>query len=253
MTNIHLEVLLLLFFVAFFAGYLDTLAGGGGLITLPALMLAGLPITAALGTNKLQSSIGGMTATLVLLRNRKIDLRLIRWPLLMAFLGGVIGAVSVIWIDKASLKWLVPGALVAIIIYFLFAKQSENLTESSSTKIWIHTYLVSPLIGFYDGFLGPGTGSFFTASNVYFRSLNFVAAVGYAKPLNTATNIAALLIFVFTDSIHWLAGIVMIFGQIIGCYLAAKRLHLYSAKFLRRLVVCVSFVLLTSYLIREFL
>ncbi|MES2674651.1 MAG: TSUP family transporter [Pseudomonadota bacterium] len=253
MTNIHLEVLLLLFFVAFFAGYLDTLAGGGGLITLPSLMLAGLPITAALGTNKLQSSFGSITATLVLLRNKKIDLRIIRWPLLMAFLGGMVGAISVIWIDKASLHWLVPSALVVIIIYFLFAKQGEHSSESSATKIWIHTYLVSPLIGFYDGFLGPGTGSFFTASNLYFRALNFVSAIGYAKPLNAATNVAALLIFIFTDSIHWLAGIVMIFGQIVGSYLAAKRLHLYSARSLRRLVVCVSFVLLTSYLIREFL
>jgi uncharacterized protein len=253
MIDIHLEVLLLLFFVAFLAGYLDTLAGGGGLITLPSLMLAGLPITAALGSNKLQSSLGSITATLVLLRSKRIDLKLIRWPLLMAFIGGVIGAMSVIWIDKASLKWLVPGALVTIIIYFLFSKQSANPTTLSSTKIWIHTYLVSPLIGFYDGFLGPGTGSFFTASNLYFRSMNFVEATGYAKPLNAATNIAALLIFVFADSIHWLAGIVMIFGQIIGSYFAAKRLHLYSARFLRKLVVGVSFILLISYLIREFL
>jgi uncharacterized protein len=247
-----LPILLILFFAALAAGYMDTLAGGGGLITLPALMLCGLPITTALGTNKLQSSFGSVTASLVLLGKRKIVLGKIIKPLMFALIGGFIGAISVLWIDKSALKWLVVTALIMVVTYFLLSKKSTTSQSSvSPIKQWFHTYIAVPLIGFYDGLLGPGTGSFFTAINLYFRGFDFHSATAYAKPLNAATNVAALTVFIFNDSVNWIAGVVMITGQISGSWLAAHKLHHYSPEFLRKLVISVSLVLLVSYVIRE--
>lgn len=251
MIDLNLAILLLLFFAAFFAGYMDTLAGGGGLITLPALLLCGLPITSALGTNKLQSSFGSTTASLVLFAKQKIIVRKITKPVIFAFIGGLAGAICVLWIDKSTLKWLVVVALGLVLIYFLLSKKSSSEAPANQTKIWIHTYIAAPIIGIYDGLLGPGTGSCFTAVNLYFRGFDFHNATAYAKPLNAATNLAALGVFIVSDSVNWLAGLVMIAGQILGAWLAAHKLYSYSQVFLRKLVISVSFLLLISYVIRE--
>jgi uncharacterized protein len=249
--ELTLAVLLMLFVAALLAGYMDTLAGGGGLITLPALLLCGLPITSALGTNKLQSSFGSTTASLVLFAKRKVVITTIIKPVVFAFIGGIIGAISVLWIDKSALKWLVVIALVTVLIYFLFSKKSNGETKVNSTKIWLHTYIAAPVIGIYDGLLGPGTGSFFTAINLYFRGFDFHSATAYAKPLNAATNLSALAVFILSDSVNWLAGLAMIAGQISGSWLAAHKLYHYSQSLLRKLVIGVSLLLLTSYIIRE--
>lgn len=252
MIELTLAILLMLFVAALLAGYMDTLAGGGGLITLPALLLCGLPITSALGTNKLQSSFGSVTASLVLFGKQKIVLEKFFKPLIFALLGGFIGAISVLWIDKSALKWLVVTALIMVVTYFLLSKKSTtNQSSVSPIKQWFHTYIAVPLIGFYDGLLGPGTGSFFTAINLHFRGFDFHSATAYAKPLNAATNVAALAVFIFNDSVNWIAGVVMITGQISGSWLAAHKLHHYSPEFLRKLVISVSLVLLVSYVIRE--
>jgi uncharacterized protein len=246
-----LPIFLILFFAALAAGYMDTLAGGGGLITLPALMLCGLPITTALGTNKLQSSFGSVTASLVLFGKQKIILAKILKPLIFALMGGFVGAISVLWMDKSALKWLVATALILVVIYFVFSKKVISESPVSSIKIGFHTYIAVPLIGFYDGLLGPGTGSFFTAINLHFRGFDFHSATAYAKPLNAATNLAALTVFIFNDAVNWLAGLAMILGQIAGSWLAAHKLHHYSQEFLRKLVISVSLILLVSYVIRE--
>ena len=251
MIELTLAILLMLFVAALLAGYMDTIAGGGGLITLPALLLCGLPITSALGTNKLQSSFGSTTASLVLFAKRKIVIATIIKPVIFAFIGGIIGAVSVLWIDKSALKWLVVVALIAVLIYFLFSKNSIAGTSVNNTKVWFHTYIAAPVIGIYDGMLGPGTGSFFTAINLYFRGFDFHTATAYAKPLNAATNLSALMVFIVSDSVNWLAGAVMILGQILGAWLAAHKLHHYSPELLRKLVIGVSLLLLISYVIRE--
>lgn len=251
--ELTLAIFLMLFFAALLAGYMDTLAGGGGLITLPTLLLCGLPIISALGTNKLQSSFGSTTASLVLFAKHKVVIAAIIKPVIFAFIGGIIGAIGVLWIDKSALKWLVVIALVLVIIYFLFSKKFDGETKVNHTKVWIHTYIATPVIGIYDGLLGPGTGSFFTAINLYFRSFDFHSATAYAKPLNAATNLSALTVFIVNDSINWLAGLVMIFGQILGSWLAAHKLYHYSQTLLRKLVICVSLLLLTTYIIRELL
>jgi uncharacterized protein len=249
--ELTLAIMLMLFVAALLAGYMDTLAGGGGLITLPALLLCGLPITSALGTNKLQSSFGSTTASLVLFAKRKIVIATFIRPVLFAFIGGMIGAVSVLWIDKSALEWLVVVALVAVLIYFLFSKNSQGETSVNAAKVRFHTYFAAPVIGIYDGLLGPGTGSFFIAVNLHFRGFDFHRATAYAKPLNAATNLSALLVFISSDSVNWLAGLVMIFGQILGSWMAAHKLHHYSQSLLRKLVIAVSLLLLLSYVIRE--
>ena len=125
--ELSIEIVALLFCVAIFAGTIDTMAGGGGLITVPALMLSGLPPISALGTNKLQGCLGTGTATYILLKKSKIKWRYIRPLVITAFLGSVAGTVAVQYINQDHLALVIPFVLVSIAVYFLAYNPAKKL------------------------------------------------------------------------------------------------------------------------------
>lgn len=238
------EWLIFLFCVAVIAGFLDTLAGGGGLITLPALLMSGLAPLEVLGTNKLQGSMGTATATSLLLKKRKIHWADIRGLMLFAFIGATLGAIAVQFVNTEALTLLIPFVLLGIAIYFIISPQPSQIEQTPQLALPLYQRLIIPSIGAYDGAFGPGTGSFFALAGVSCRGLGLIKATATAKPLNFATNLASLLVFIFAGQIAWLVGLIMMGGQFIGAWLGTHSLFHIPVSLLRALVVVMCLAML---------
>lgn len=245
-ASFSIELLSMLFVVAVVAGLLDTLAGGGGLISIPALIISGVPPLAALGTNKLQGSVGTATASFMMLKKKKVEWHEVKYLMLSAFIGATIGTVIIQFVDTQVLSFVIPLVLVFIAAYFLIspvptASVTPKLSESKYKKT------VVPAIGCYDGMFGPGTGSFFALSGVSCRGQDLISSTAVAKPLNFSTNIASLFVFLVAGQIVWVIGILMMVGQMIGAWVGSHFLLKINPVYLRGLVVIMCISMLFKY------
>lgn len=246
------EVLALLFLVAACAGLLDTLAGGGGLITIPALVLAGVPPLAALGTNKLQGCVGTATSSFLLFKRKKIHWADLRWLMLAAFLGSAVGTVVIQFVDTAVLRFMIPCVLVVIAVYFIASPYLKFDIARPRISDAVYKKIVMPVIGAYDGMFGPGTGSFFALAGVSLRGLELIKATAIAKPLNFATNLASLAVFLIADQVLWVVGFAMMIGQVLGAWLGSHYLYRVNPALLRFIIVAVCLLMLGRYLYQTF-
>lgn len=227
MDIINPEIIVFLIVAGFVAAFIDSVVGGGGLISLPAMMLTGLPPSVVLGTNKIASTMGSLTSTLSFLRSGKIDCYLAAWLFPLSFIGSVLGAYTVRHIPSEFLKPLVVVLLVVVAIYTVFKKDwgSESTYLGLTTKTKYVIGITTFGIGFYDGFFGPGAGSFFIFSFLLL-GFDFVVAAGNAKVMNFASNIGAVITFIYLDSVNFQYGLIMggamIAGAIAGSRLAIK-------------------------------
>ena len=219
-----ITVIVLLLAAAFVAGYIDTLVGGGGLITIPALMAAGLPPIMALGTNKLQAVAGSATATITLLSQSKIKFFDVKWLMVAAFIGSLVGATAVQFIDTDVLNWVIPSVIMAIGAYFIITAKKKVVERPPLLTKKAYGLTAVPVVGFYDGMFGPGTGSFFVWAGVALKGQAIVRSTMTAKALNFSTNLAALIVFTWFGKIAWGIGLSMMLGQALGAHLGAKSL-----------------------------
>ena len=241
------ELLTFLFFAAFVAGFLDTLAGGGGLIALPALMMCGIPPLSALGTNKLQGTMGTATATYMMLKNKKVRWNDVKFLMLSAFIGAVLGTIAVQFVNIEFLTLVIPVVLLLIAVYFLLSPlPQEGLTDPRMSKGKYQKVIV-PSIGWYDGMFGPGAGSFFALAGVSLRGHGLIDATAVAKTLNFSTNIASLMVFLLAGKVVWLVGLLMMIGQFVGAWGGAQCLFRINPKYLRLIVVAMCLGMLTKY------
>jgi uncharacterized membrane protein YfcA len=241
-VQLTVDAILFLVAIAFVAGAIDALAGGGGLLTIPALMAAGVPPVAALATNKLQSTIGTSSAFLTFLRAGKVDVRLFLIPAAGAFIGSVAGATAVQYIDPSLLAAFVPVLLVAMGLYFLLAPpMSEVDRHARMGRLGLTA--VTTGIGFYDGFFGPGTGSFLTTALVALAGLGLVRAIANTKFLNLATNVAGLSAMIVGGKVLWLLGFGMAAANVAGNQVGARLAIRFGGRGVRPLLVVMSFAL----------
>jgi uncharacterized membrane protein YfcA len=243
------DVLGLLLLLSLVAGCLDTLAGGGGLLTLPALVLAGLPPLQALATNKLQGCMGTATATLMMLRHRRVSWQSVRGPMLAAFLGAAAGSWLVQQLDTSKLGLVIPVVLAIIAVYFLFSGKLLEQVHPERLSAGSYRNTVVPLIGCYDGMFGPGTGSFYSLAGVALRGQSLLQATAMAKTLNFATNLASLLVFLAGGHMVWKAGLVMMLGQLCGAWLGSHLLFRIPVLYLRLLIVLMCSGMLLRWLL----
>ncbi|MCD9045225.1 TSUP family transporter [Luteimonas sp. MHLX1A] len=237
-----LDVLALLALAAFVAGTIDAMAGGGGLITIPALMAAGVPPVQALATNKLQSSFGTSGAVYAFARRGWIDFRRIAWPAGGAFAGSVGGALALQAVDPSFLAGLVPLLLITMAGYFLFGpKPSETDTRARLGEGALVATMTA--LGFYDGFFGPGAGSFMATALVALFGMGLVSATAHTKCLNLASNVAALITFVIGGQVLWLLGLVMAVASLAGGQLGAHLALKVGSRAIRPLLVVMSLAL----------
>lgn len=235
--SISLELMALLFATGMLAGFVDAIAGGGGLIALPVLLFVGLSPAQALATNKLQSSFGSFSASLYFVRRGLVDLRSIRMMVFCTFVGAASGALLVQQIDPSFLTAVIPILLILIAVYFCFSPQvgEEDVQRRIAPQSFALT--VGLGIGFYDGFFGPGTGSFFAIAFVSLLGYGLTKATAHTKVLNFTSNIASLLFFILGGQVVWVLGLLMAAGQLVGARLGAALVVLKGSKLIRPLVV----------------
>lgn len=223
-------------------GFIDAVAGGGGLIMMPALLFAGLPPHLALGTNKVQSMCGtGMAAY----RYRRAGLFRIgpnKALIAAVFAGALAGAVVIQWIDARALALIVPALLLGVAIYTVFSPRMDD--SSSHARLSEKGYIpVGSGIGFYDGFFGPGTGQFFAVTLVGLRGHGLTRATGLTKLLNLTSNVASVMAFAVGGKIIWLLGFSMAVGSMCGAWLGAHFATRFGARLIRPLLIMASLAL----------
>lgn len=237
------ELLALLFFIAMLAGFIDSIAGGGGLLTVPALLAVGLPPASALATNKLQSTGGSFSASLYFIRERMVDLKQQKFAITCAFIGSALGTLSVMHIQADFLKLLLPILTISVGLYFLLSPTiGENDRKSRLTVIQF-ALLPALAIGFYDGFFGPGAGSFYALAYITLAGFNLTKATAHTKVLNFTSNLAGLIFFIVGGEVVWSIGLVMLVGQFIGARLGAKMVIAKGRKLIRPMLISVSTIM----------
>lgn len=233
-------ILLALAGAGLLAGFVDAVAGGGGLIGIPALLFVGVPPVAALATNKLQGACGTAMAVITYWRRGFINVRALALATVFTLCGSVLGALVVKHLDVSILATLVPVALIAIALYFLVAPNLSDSDKHARLPLARFVPLLGLALGFYDGIFGPGTGSFMTIGFVTLFGLGLTRATGHTKLLNLTSNLAALLVFIPSGDVLWPAALAMAIGQLAGGYIGARTGIRYGAKLIRPLVVVVS-------------
>ncbi|OCG30058.1 hypothetical protein A9G34_08300 [Gilliamella sp. Choc4-2] len=234
------ELFILLFIIATLAGFIDSIAGGGGLLTVPALLAVGLPPTSALATNKLQSCGGSFSASLYFIHQRMVDIIQQKWAITFAFIGSAVGSLLVMHIKADFLKLLLPILTIGVGMYFLL---SQNIGENDcKNRLSLIQFALIPAfsIGFYDGFFGPGAGSFYALAYITLLGFNLTKATAHTKVLNFTSNLAGLLFFIVGGEVIWSIGLVMLVGQFIGARIGAKMVITKGRKLIRPMLITVS-------------
>lgn len=214
--------LVLLVLAAFFAGLVDSMAGGGGLISLPALLAAGVPPHFALGTNKVQSCLGTAFSTARYQRHGQVQLPIALTAAGTALAGSYLGSLAALALPSEKLETLIPP-LILVVAAVTFTRRTfgERDVFRTATPRYVVLAAATGLgLGFYDGFFGPGTGTFLAFAFVLLFGFGFARATGNTKVVNLASNLAAVVTFAFSSKVYWnvalLMGVANIAGNLLG-------------------------------------
>ncbi|QEM69417.1 TSUP family transporter [Geobacter sp. FeAm09] len=232
-----LLLLPLLFLTGLVAGLVDSIAGGGGLITIPVLLGVGMPPQAALGTNKLQASFGSGSAMLTFVRSGTVRLDDCRAGIAYTAIGAALGTITVQMLDPALLRHAIPWLLVAIVLYTLLTPRLGYEDIHARVKPGPFFFAAGLVLGFYDGFLGPGTGSFWVMALMLGLGFNMTRATGYTKVMNFTSNVASLALFICGGSVLWREGLIMGVGQFVGARIGARMVVRKGTRFIRPVFV----------------
>jgi uncharacterized membrane protein YfcA len=240
MGSFGLETAAILFAVAVAAGWIDSIAGGGGLLAVPALLWTGMPPLLALGTNKLQASFGSFMAAYHFCRHGLADPRRLRLPIALTFLGATLGTWLVQRIDNDFLAALIPALLIGFALYFAFSPRLSDADAHSRIRPGTFAVWIGTSVGFYDGFFGPGTGSLFAIAYIALLGFNLRKATAHTKVLNFTSNIASLLAFAISGNLIWEIGLLMATGQLIGARIGSGMVMHHGARLIRPMLIFVS-------------
>lgn len=224
------------------AGIVDAIAGGGGIITLPTLILLGLPVDFALGTSKLISTSGTSLATSNFIKQKNYSKFVIKYNLLFTCIGAATGAFCASYVKEDILKPIVSFLIISMAIYLFFKPElGTSDREIKNQKLNFRLSLIGAFaIGFYDGIFGPGTGAFLTFMFVKLLGQNFVLANGNTKVLNLTSNVVALLIFIINRKIIWAIGIPMAFANMLGGYFGSHIAMKKGSKWVRWIFIIMA-------------
>lgn len=243
MLDLAPDIIALLLLAAFAAGFVDSIAGGGGLITVPVLMLVGIPPVQALATNKVQGAFGAATAAWAYARRGLVDLRRQLFGAGMAFVGSVLGALLVSRIPTDGLRIALPVVLVGIALFFAFKPGLDDTDRTERLRPLGMTLLIAPMIGFYDGLVGPGAGAFYMLAFVMLAGHGILKATAHTKLLNFASNIGGIIAFAFVSSPLWMLGLAMGAAQVAGALVGSRLAMRIGARVIKPLLVITSSVL----------
>jgi uncharacterized protein len=238
----HLNTFLILCPLIFISGFIDSIAGGGGLISLPAYILAGLPIHMAYGTNKLSSTFGTFISAIRFIKNKQIHFMSAVISALGAIFGSFIGARISLLLEDKYLKYSLI-VLLPIIAVFIISRRSfgekDTVSKLSSSKIVLYSIMSGLLIGCYDGFFGPGTGTFLILIYTGLMGFNLTTASGNAKFVNLASNVSALVTFIVGGSVMFSIGVPAIIFSVLGNWVGSGLAIKNGAKVIKPVFLCV--------------
>lgn len=236
----------LLCFVGLIAGFIDAIAGGGGMLTVPALLTSGLPPHMVLGTNKLAATFGSLTASVTYFKKKLFDPLFWRNSIIATAIGAVIGTMIVSSISTSVLEKGLPIIIMATAIYTLISNSKHDslaqlpvVTQALKVKQWFQGLI----LGFYDGVAGPGTGAFWTASSTPLYKMNILLSSGLARSANFVSNFCSLLTFLYLGQVNLLLGISMGLFIMLGSYIGAHFAIKFGNRFIRPVFITVVILL----------
>ncbi len=235
----------------FLAQFVDAIAGGGGLISIPALMAAGLPAHYALGTNKFGAAFGTIASAYNFIKNNKVYKRLIAYWICFSVIGASIGSSMVNYIPESILNFLIATMLLIVTAYTVFKKGfgNTNAFTDIDSKVIAQGCIMALFFGFYDGFFGPGTGSFLIFTMIYLFKFDFLTASAHAKLLNLASCLSALTIFIIYRKVLFVEGSVLAVGMLCGGIVGSKLVIKNGVKLVKPIfiIVSISFIIKLIY------
>ncbi|TGE31030.1 TSUP family transporter [Desulfosporosinus sp. Sb-LF] len=228
--------------LGFLAAGVDAIAGGGGLISLPALLMVGVPPHLALGTNKFAASMASLNSSVAFARSGKVQFSLVKWQIPFTFIGASLGVWAVLGVSSAFLNKAVLILILLVGIYTLLHKNlgMENKFEGLNSINIAVGCLLALALGFYDGFFGPGTGSFLIFSLITIFGFDFVVASANSKVLNFVSNFTSLLLFAWNGKILLYYGIPMALFMVLGSLIGTKLAINYGAELVKPIFVTMS-------------
>ncbi|MCF6767931.1 TSUP family transporter [Thiotrichales bacterium 19S11-10] len=243
------EIIIEIVLVAF-AGFVDAIGGGGGFITIPAFLLIGVPEALVLGTNKFTVTLGSLSAIYRFLKHNRIDLSLMKYGVITGFLGAIFGAFLSHLLNTQLMIYLLLLIVPCILVINLFKDkiyQVKLKTKLSEQQEINRCIMVSFIVGTYDGFFGPGTGTFLLLGFVFFLYMEYSDASINARLINFTSNLSALSYFLIVNRIDWIPALIGVPASAFGYYLGSQILIQGRSKIVR-LVVNIVLVTLLAHL-----
>ena len=240
MLEVSIELLSLLLVAAFAAGFVDSIAGGGGFITLPTLIIAGAPPVTAFATNKVQGLFGAGMAAINYSRAGHVKLSEQIWPALVSFAAAVIGALLASHLPTEVIRLGLPVLLIGIALFFAFKPGLDDIDRVRRISPTIFMVTFVPVIGFYDGLVGPGTGAFFMLGFVALAGFGVLKATAHTKLLNFASNVGGMLAFAFVAKPWWITGLLMGLAQMAGAWVGSKLAMRVGSRMIKPVLVIAS-------------
>lgn len=240
LVSLSIELTVLLTAVALAAGYLSSIAGSGGLLTLPVLLWTGLPPINALATNKLQSALGTLSSTWNFFRNGHLRLRALLPAIVLALLGSSIGTLTVQQVGNDLLLRLIPVLLIAIALYFLLSPRISDETREARLGRWSFACSVALPMGFYGGFFGPGMGSILPFLFVWLAGYSLPGATAQTKVMVLTINSTSALLFVSAGQVLWDLALVMSAAQMVGARLGSNAVMRRGTRFVQPIIIAVT-------------
>ena len=237
MLGLEWDTIALLTATAFAAGFIDSIAGGGGLLTVPALLVAGIDPVTAVATNKVQGTLSIVSALVTYGRKGLIEWR-VGLPFgLVAFCFGICGALLIQFFSKAAIAALIPVLLIAVALYFGLMRGVGDADRKARMTRLGFILIVVPPIALYDGFLGPGAGSFYAAALIALLGFGITRMTAMSKLLNGGSNLGSLFLFTLTGAVHWPLGLAMGAASITGAQIGSRLAVRKGARIIRPLIV----------------
>ena len=226
--------------LVFLAGFIDSVAGGGGLLSTPAYMMAGLPMHNVLGTNKVMSSIGTSMAASKYIKSGKIEWKTAIISALLSFAGSFTGSKIALLIDQTTLKTAFTFILPFIAASVLFNRRSqEDVERLSGVKMYGAAALIGFVIGMYDGLIGPGTGTFLIFAYTLVIGFDYITASGNAKIINLSSNLAAAFSYIMAGKVLWAIAIPAATANLMGNWLGSSYALKNGGKAVKKMLIVV--------------
>ncbi|MGB6138374.1 MAG: TSUP family transporter [Shewanella sp.] len=226
--------------IGIIAGFIDAIVGGGGLLSIPALLTVGIPPHLALGTNKLAACFGSVTSSFTFYKQQLFTPKLWKACFVATFIGSITGCILVFMVDPKWLDKILPLLIIGIAIYTLLSPKAMgdgniNLPVERSPK---HKQIGQGfLLGSYDGFAGPGIGAFWTVTSVSLHKLPLLYSCGLARVMTSVSNITALIIFASMGQVQWVLGLWMGFCMMAGSYIGARSAIRFGIPFIKPIFI----------------